>query len=713
MLGCPNNNMEELLKNITSFFESNFNINIDMNFNNHTQIDEENIDGWRPRSPPEFRPQSPNESNVEVEEGLSVDDSQSSTDLSLIEVDSRSSDPEALDPKDMWGVMNGGQETGERPSVRVEVENLNDLPQRKDFSQASVTPGPGSVQLTPPKRLSGSGDIQMTPVSPITHYSSITPDSSKDSDDEFMADRKKSISFSPTNQIHHFTPSPDEFHDHVDVPFQIRTNTCGGTARLFLVVYALPFMYGASSNITTLYLLVELILRYKINTMLAGTYLALAYLCRVCFSSVSRMAPKACIFMGSVSALIGFLLIFASQNLYVLTQLGFRDEGFALFTVGSILANSNETISAMQIFVREQFSHDAKEIGQKLKRHYLIAKLARIVSFGGGGVLYHYNGVGDLAALGAFMVSLQIVCLIMFFLLDNFRQSIEQKDGLWGEVKPPKRCQLEFSIRAVAGRRRMFSSSMSKLNRTIAKYYPSCVPPGIVKVALPLCVFGRSISSMIVWSVSALIMKEDFGKNYIVIGAVFAGIMVCDLLVSAYSLTDRWNRNLNKYFSSPNDFYLFMIGMTLSLGLVAVPHFAAFVIGFMIFVCFNSALRTFLYQLQGSSESGWENLHFMFIRRFWTAAALFSIPMLDSFHRRLPLVLAIWFTFFTTTILIAFINCYPKEDEDGEMDATRGKNTARGSNSAAPRNRSSRKPERNLVYSEQVMLSRLIKGKDV
>ncbi len=702
--------VDSVLRSVTNFFQSN------LNMNPNTHLDEENIDGWRPRSPHDYRPQSPNERSIEVEEGLSVDDSQSSTGLSLTEVDSKNSnDPEALDPKDMWTVMNGGQETAEKPSLKVEVENLKDLPERRGSPQGSVPPG--SAPRTPPKKSRDwvvvPGDVQMTPISPITPYSSVTPDSSKGSNDKLLGSRKKSISFSPTNQIHHFTPSPDEFHDHDEVPFQIHTNTCGISARLFFTVYALPFMYGASSNITTLFLLVELTIRYKISSMLAGTYLALAYLCRVFFSSLSRMAPKSCIFIGSVSALIGFLLIFASQSVYVLMRLGFRDEGFTLFTLGSILANSNESISAMQIFVREQFSHDVKEVGQKLKRHYLIAKLARIVSFGGGGVLYHFNGVGDLAAMGAFMVSLQIVCLIIFSLLDNYRESLEHKDGLWGEVKPPKRFQLDFSIRAAAGRRRMFSSSMSKLNRTIAKYYPSCVPPGIVKVALPLCVFGRSISSMIVWSVSALIMKEDFGKSYIIIGAVFAGVMTCDLLVSILSLTDRWSQSLNRYFASPNDFYLFMIGITLSLGLVAVPHFAAFVSGLMIYVCFNSAMRTLLYQLQGSSSSGWENVHFMFIRRFWTAAALFSLPILNSFHRRLPLVLAIWFAFFTTVALIVFINCYPKEEEDGEMDATRGKNTLRGSTSAAPRNRPSRKPERNLTYPEQIMLSRLIKGKDV
>jgi hypothetical protein len=86
------------------------------------------------------------------------------------------------------------------------------------------------------------------------------------------------------------------------------------------------------------------------------------------------------------------------------------------------------------------------------------------------------------------------------------------------------------------------------------------------------------------------------------------------------------------------------------------------------------------------------------------------LPILNSFHRRLSLVLAIWFAFFTTTILIIFINCHKPNEELDKHDDDRRKikdSFNRG------RNRPSRRPEKNLLYEEQIMLSRLIKGKDV
>ena len=178
----------------------------------------------------------------------------------------------------------------------------------------------------------------------------------------------------------------------------------------------------------------------------------------------------------------------------MLINLGLKDEGLVIFIVGSILSNTNESMSAMQLFVRDQLLHDIKETGEKLKRHYLIAKIARIVSFATGGILYQSYGVEGLAVLGAIMVSLQILCLLLFFILDSFREAIDQTKGLWGEVKPPKRHTLDCSIRAAIGRRRIFTSSMSKLNRTLSKYYPPNIPANMLRKVLPICAFGRTTS---------------------------------------------------------------------------------------------------------------------------------------------------------------------------------------------------------------------------
>ena len=675
------------------------------------QIEHENEENWKPRKPPCWEPQENNPSSnesVDVEEGVSVDESQqSSTGMSLENQENEQDLP--LGSIELVNTLNGENDSvNDRPKspslqnnrpapIKVEVENMDDIEKKMD---ANINSGP--VQRTPlPKAPEGSLD-----------FGPISPSHSADSKDSLLngdSNRKKAIRFSPTNEVRHFVPSPDEFDENPKGSQQLVT--CGTTARLFLVVYALPFMHGASSNITTLYLLVELTLRYKINSLIVGGYLALAYLFRLTFALLSRLVPKTCVLLASIVAYFGFGLIYTSQDGTLLNNLGWEEEehSFRLFLVGSILANTNEISSAMQIFVRDQLTFNVKETGQKLKRHYLIAKFARVTSFGGGGVIYHYYGVHGLAVFGGLMVSLQIMCITIFFILDTYREVIDQHDGLWGEMKPPKRFTLDCSIRAAIGRRRLLGSSMSKLNRTLTKYYPSAMPSKIVRVVLPICVYGRTIASMIVWNAIALVMRSDFHQNFLVIGGVFAGIMICDFLITIVTLSDQYNISIKTQLPSPNDVYVLSVGITLSLALVAVPNFSIFVVGLVIYVCMNSAMRTLLFELQGTSDSIWDGLKFHFIRCSSTAAALFSIPVLNSFHKRLPLVLAIWFSLLTTLIMVYVINVKVREeDETYELERKNASALTTGRSG-----RISRRPEKNLVYGEQIMLSRFIKGKDV
>ncbi len=665
-------------------------------------------------------------SGADVEEGVSVDGShQSSTDLSHSSDLNLGHGMEILDSNGIWGAINGEEERNQLDSIpqlqqrrqqfqqqQQQQHNMNndamiEVPVDSNMSHVSdITSSPQRKPYTPQKTLE---------IDTMDQY--ISPDSSKDSTTIPLV-REKTIRFSPSNKIHHFTPAPEEFVINPDEFY--RTNpTCGRTARLFLVVYALPFMYGASSNVTTLYLLIELTIRYEINRWIAGVFIALAYISRLVFSSTNRIAPKSSVFFGSLVALVGFGLLYLSQDIDLLKSLHFDESyGLTLFIIGSILSNTNESMSAMQIFVRDQLFYNIKETGQKLKRHYQMAKIARVASFGGGGVLYQSYGIKGLAVLGAIMISVQIICLIIFFILDGFREMIDQSEGLWGEVKPPKRFAMNCSIRAAVGRRRLLTSSMSKLNRTLARYYPPAVPDKILRTILPVCVFGRTIASIIIWNVSALIMEDDFGKDYIVIGAVFSGMMLCDIIVSSISLTDNFHTILSKKLPPPTNFYVLMVGVTLSLGLVAIPNFIAFVIGLVIFVCFNSVLRTILSELQGSSSCGWESFQFQLIRRFWTAAALISIPMLDKVNPRLPLVLAIWFAFLSTTVLVVVIQCHRRPDASSDEKQEEGNNEKSKKDSSlfyVSRNssRPSRRPEKNLNYTERIMLSRLIKGKDV
>jgi len=526
--------------------------------------------------------------------------------------------------------------------------------------------------------------------------------------------RIKSIRFADTNEVRTYTPNPEEFVDNptdADVFNHSIGIGCGMRARHFFASSALPFMYGATSSLTTLFFFYELMVRYGRKPEIIGVYLVGAYFCRVLFNAISRYAPKTFVLIGSMLALIGFVAIFVSQSpefMELNEKMVFEDDGLVLFIGGSILANCNETIGAMQMFVRDQNKDDIKVMGSQLKMHYFTAKMARVGSFIGGGFLYQMYGVHGVAALGAGLVSLQIVFLIFFFVLDLFRHNHDPNNKYGDEfIDLSPKCRLNCSIAAARGRRRLFKSAMSKLNRSLSKYYPSEVPPSSVRYIVPICVFGRTISSMCIWSSSALILVDDFQADFVTVGAIFGSAAAFDFLISLFALSEAWNK---KKLPTKLGVYICMTGITLSSTATAAPKLYAFIAGFMVYVICNSILRILLIELQGSSNNATESLTVQLIRRLCTAGALYALPLLYMLHPRLPLVLALWFALFSSTILAMSLACCRTSTEIQKMDNEVEKKIAR---SGSARARPSKRPERNLLYAEQVMLGRLIKGKDV
>ena len=250
-----------------------------------------------------------------------------------------------------------------------------------------------------------------------------SPKSLRDSSSD---ERKKKIRFSTSNKIHHFIPKRDEFVDSPDELYNER-KTCGKTAHLFFSDYALPFMYVASSNITTLYLLIEMTLGYEMNGVSTGYFLTFAYLSRLLFTSISKVVPKLRIIFGSFVSLAGFGLIYISKSQELLSRLfGYSNDnrdGLLIFIIGSILSSTNESYPSMKLFARGQLTHDTRQTGRSfIKHHFQMAKIIRIVLFGGGGLLYQHYGVQGIALLGAAMASLQISCLFIVLILDGLRE---------------------------------------------------------------------------------------------------------------------------------------------------------------------------------------------------------------------------------------------------------------------------------------------------
>lgn len=524
--------------------------------------------------------------------------------------------------------------------------------------------------------------------------------------------RKKAIRFSVENEVRTYTPNPEEFWDHPNMSVHLLMPTCGALVRQFLVNSVLPFTYGVTSSLPTLFFLYELVKR-SVKNEIIGIYLVAAYICRIIFNSTSRYAPKTFVLIGSFMALGGFVAITLSQNTSFLNihkrvQIA-DDDCLAVFVIGSILANCNETVGAMQIFVKDQYSENVKVAGAKLKIQFLVAKFGRVGSFLGGGLLYHYHDLEQVAILGAGFMCLQILVLVCFLVLDNYRISHDPMNALArGDfMKHMPKCRLTCNVRAARGRRRMFKSSLSKLNRTLSKYYPADLPPSTVRYLVPVCIFARTTSSICIWNVSALIMVHDFEEDFIAVGSIFAAAAFFDFLVSLMNLSGPKSGEVSQL--SVNHFLACMAGLSLGSVIIALPNFYTFIVGFIIYAGSNSMLRIALIDLQGTSNNAIEGVMVQMIRRFQTAAALYCIPLLYKLHPRLPLVLALWFAILCLVLLFWMLKCCKKSEESAKVDEDVEN---RRTKSRSIKRRSS-KPERNLIYSERAMLGRLITGKDV
>ena len=544
--------------------------------------------------------------------------------------------------------------------------------------------------------------------------SAFTPDSTLMSSPSSETTRAKSIRFAETNEIRTYTPSPDEFEINPAEGFN-HSIGCGVKVRNFFASSVIPFTYGATSSLTTLFLFFELVIRYEHKAEIAGLYLMGSYFCRVLFNSISRYAPKSFIFLGSVLAFIGFVAIFISQTpefLNLNNSLDFEDDGLALFLVGSILTSSNENVGAIQMLVREQHLYDIKMMGSQLRTNFFMAKLARVCSFIGAGFLYHYFGAHGVAALGAGLVSLQLMILIIFFILDVFRvpNVVENKsrDQFVGNLPSKPSFSMNCSIRAARGRRRLFKSAMSHMNRTLAKYYPSELPPSDVRYIIPICAAARNISSTIIWVSAPVILANDFKANFISVGAILAIGSAFDFLTAVVATTTYWG--MKKKDKTQLVIYVCMGGITFSSALTIAPNFYSFCCGFFFYSIFNSLLRFALAEIQGASINITESFAAQITRRTCLAGSLYCLPILYNIHPRLPTVVSAWFALLLSIILAFVLLCCKKSSEIKKLDDDVER---RASRLDSKRMRMSKRPERNLTYSQQLMLSRLIKGKDV
>jgi hypothetical protein len=496
------------------------------------------------------------------------------------------------------------------------------------------------------------------------------------------------------------------------------------------ITILLPIFYGATSSIMNLYYFVELERRYGVENGILGLMLALSYATRVLFSSLGRAIPKTSAFVGSILTLVGYYMMLLSVHRDMvkdsLQYVHSNDtHSLSLFVLGTTLTQCNEAMySAMQMFIHLLHGTNVPTASSRLKSNYHTIKVSRVISFLTGGILYHLYSIDGVAALAAIMVILQILNLVAFYVVDIYRIPNYMRPGMQGhedEQSYKAKFRPSLNVSAVRSRRRIFKTDMSKLHRLLGTYYTVDIPPSILQKIIPICVYGRSISVLCIWSSVAIIMDHDFAFNFIVIGSMMACATLIDWIASIVFLRNDMHLYFKEVFPSPRDLFYSLSGMAFSCVLMVIPLFITFVSGFFLFCIFNAILKIMLLDMQGNGGIvATDGILFTTFRRVSVGISLVCIPMLFELQSSLPMVLGLSYILLILFALILFLYRSNKVDSNSNNEDDSvcqnameeiEKHRSIVKKSHMQLNRCNQ-PEQNLQYDEQLMVASMIRGKD-
>ena len=191
-----------------------------------------------------------------------------------------------------------------------------------------------------------------------------------------------------------------------------------------------------------------------------------------------------------------------------------------------------------------------------------------------------------------------------------------------------------LSPRASGGRRRLFTSELSEIHRSLLRYYPyDDLSPNVLRFVLPPAHMAETLTTTCVWAIAAYLLHVDFGMDEMWTGVILSGAAFVRILMAATVLSDPlrgWlmrsccslpynNSGSNVVSSSSLNggnggggssrvFQIAFSGATCSALAMAVPNLYVFVSGFVFYNTFASILSILLTEMVVGSTSAWESI---------------------------------------------------------------------------------------------------------
>jgi hypothetical protein len=174
----------------------------------------------------------------------------------------------------------------------------------------------------------------------------------------------------------------------------------------FLVIGAMPFLYGAATRLPFIYFVIHLDNHFHLDWWTIGLYVACYQGARVVTSAVSITSPQLSHFIGTSAGLAGYITVFVSDK-----------DSVAPFVIGTAIVGFSETMSSMQKYAKEMYKldPDRKKAQTMVKFQYAFVMIGVVFAFSIGGFVYQYHKINGVALFGIIIESLALLALFAFW----------------------------------------------------------------------------------------------------------------------------------------------------------------------------------------------------------------------------------------------------------------------------------------------------------
>jgi hypothetical protein len=423
----------------------------------------------------------------------------------------------------------------------------------------------------------------------------------------------------------------------------------------WILVYALPFFYGAITRLPFLYFVIHMRMTFDLDWLSIGFYVGAYQATRVATSVVAIFAPRLAHFSGTSIGLAGNLVVLLSNS---------NDK--TAFIVGTVLVGFSETLACMQTYTKSVFDSDLTVLEHKLKVQYAAVMVGVTFAFGLGGFIYQRFGIDGVALFGVIMSVFELLSLLAYFLLELKPLADESIPKITDHCTNSSESSQDDNVGKSTFSIRKGDEMVPALDFFLgsgmgANYlsYILCITFGMEAITI-----GYNLA------ISPIFITEQFGKDTAVIGIMLgAGAGFGTLASILVTLTNHGKTLTEKYLPSPYNLFVAMGGISVSVLLASVPSFPVHVVGILFLMGFNDLAALILNEMQGTitTSRAYSAIGPMgqVVRRSCNVITAITGPLLFSVSPQLPYIVAGVLTALWTLVLVIVIKHRMRSNRKG------------------------------------------------